>query len=170
MFYRDYRTTCHELGGAMPTLELKITVPDGTTVNITGLEGVAVATPGAGQTEEDAVERYWRHYLSDNTRKLLAAAARLEDFEGPGFTLEDVAKNLNVDYESARSYKQTLGRPARRWQDDNGTREPIRLQWSDYHPAGDGMRTVYYLPEGMGETILRLAAEFMVQPVGNTAG
>lgn len=149
----------------MPTLEFKITVPEGTTINVTGLEGVLTVAPDG--SPDDAVERYWRDYLSDNTRKLLAAAARLEDFRGdPGFTLEDIAKNLSINYESARSYKQTLGRPDRRWQEDTGTPAPIQLHWSDYQEAGEGMRTIYYLPEGMAETILELAANYMVQPIG----
>jgi hypothetical protein len=148
----------------MPTLEFKITVPEGTTINITGLEGALTVAPNAIQ--EDAVERYWRVYLRDNTRKLLAAAARLEGLKGPGFTLEDIAGNLSINYESARSYKQTLGRPARKWEEDTGTPAPIQLRWSDYQEAGEGMRTVYYLPEGMAAIISALAATFMVQPIG----
>jgi hypothetical protein len=151
----------------MPTLEFKITVPEGTTVNIVGLEGTA--TMETSTTPEDTAERYWRVYLRDNTRKLLAAAARLEEFRGPGFTLEDIAKNLSIDYESARSYKQTLGRPERKWLEDTGTPPPIRLGWSDYQEADGGMRTVYYLPEGMAETISTLAASFMVAPMGQVS-
>jgi hypothetical protein len=114
----------------MPTLEFKITVPEGTTVNIVGLEGAVTTT-----TPEDAAERYWRDYLSDNTRKLLAAAVRLQEIRRPGFTLEDIADNLSITYESVRSYKQTLGRPSRRWKEDTGTPEPIQLRWNDYHVA-----------------------------------
>ncbi|MGD0454734.1 MAG: hypothetical protein ABSB69_14160 [Solirubrobacteraceae bacterium] len=146
----------------MPTLEFKITVPEGTTVNIVGLEDAATTTT----TPEDAAERYWRDYLSDNTRKLLAAAARLQEIRRPGFTLEDIADNLSITYESVRSYKQTLGRPARRWKEDTGTPEPIQLRWNDYHVAGGGMRTVYFLPEDMAETVSTLAASFMVAPIG----
>jgi hypothetical protein len=152
------------MGGAMPTLELKITVPEGTTVNIVGLEGAT--TLETSTTPEDAAERYWRDYLSDNTRKLLASAARLQEVRGPNFTLEDIAANLSITYESVRSYKQTLGRPARKWKEDTGTPEPIQLHWKDYHVAGGGMRTAYYLPEGMAETISALAASFMVAPIG----
>lgn len=145
----------------MPTLELKITVPEGTTVNIVGLEKSAT-TPEVAATLENAAERYWRDYLSDNTRKLLASAARLQESSGPGFTLEDIAANLSITYESVRSYKQTLGRPARRWKEDTGTPEPIQLWWNDYHTAGAGRRTVYFLPEGVVETVSSLAESFMI--------
>ncbi|HEV3047549.1 MAG TPA: hypothetical protein VGY13_09330 [Solirubrobacteraceae bacterium] len=154
-------------GGAMPTLELKITVPEGTTINIVGLEDAT--TLEMSTTPGDAAERYWRVYLRDNTRKLLASAARLQEDRRDGFTLEDVAANLSMTYESVRSYKQTLGRPERRWQEDTGTRPPIQLHWNDYHLAGGGMRTVYFLPEGMAETISTLAASFMVAPAGRVA-
>jgi hypothetical protein len=141
---------------------ITITVPEGTTININGVDvssGSAASAP-----TEDALERYWKHYLSNNTRKLLNAAAMWEDFKKTGFTLQDLAGSLNIDYESVRSFKQTLGRPAKKWQSDTGTPEPIRLDWSDYHATGDGMRTVYYLPDGMASAILELSAQFMVQP------
>jgi len=152
---------------AMPTLEFKITVPEGTTVKILGLEGAA--TLETNSTPEDAAERYWRVYLRDNTRKLLASAARLQESTGPNFTLEDIAANLSITYESVRSYKQTLGRPERKWQEDTDTPPPIQLHWNDYHVAGGGMRTVYHLSEGMAETISTLAASFMVAPIGQVS-
>jgi hypothetical protein len=149
----------------IPTLELKITVPDGTTINITGLEDAI--TLADTTTDEDPSERYWRHYLSDNTRKLLAAAARLQRSTGL-YTLEDIADDLGISYESVRSHKQTLGRPARKWKEDTGTVEPIKLQYQNYQDAGagQGMRTVYCLPDGMADTISALAANFMIQPLG----
>lgn len=139
----------------MPTLEFKITVPEGTTVTIAGLEGAAATTPV--MTQEVAVERYWRDYLSDNTRKLFRQAAAIETFRGPGYTLEDIAQHLSLDYESVRSFAQTQGRTARRWRDKTGTPEPIRLEAENYDEAGSGMRTSYHLPQGVAETIDILA-------------
>jgi hypothetical protein len=147
----------------VPTIT--ITVPEGTTININGVAISSDSTESAAS--EGPLARYWKHYLSNNTRKLLNAAAMWEDFKKSGFTLQDLAGSLNIDYESVRSFKQTLGRPAKKWQADTGTPEPIRLDWSDYHATGDGMRTVYYLPEGMAKAILELSAQFMVQPAGS---
>jgi hypothetical protein len=139
----------------VPTLEFKITVPEGTTVTISGLEGAV--TTAASMTQEDAVERYWRDYLSDNTRKLFRQAAALEMFRGTGYTLEDIAQHLSLDYESVRSFAQTQGRTARRWREETGIREPIRLEAENYGEAASGMRTSYHLPQGVAETIEVLA-------------
>jgi hypothetical protein len=136
---------------SVPTLEFKITVPEGTTVTIAGLEGAVATSPVMTQVE--AVERYWRDYLSDNTRKLFRQAAAIETFRGPGYTLEDIAQHLSLDYESVRSFAQTQGRTARRWRDETGTPEPIRLEAENYGEAGSGMRTSYHLPQGVAETI-----------------
>jgi hypothetical protein len=141
----------------VPTLELKITVPEGTTVTIAGLEGAAATSPV--MTEEEAVERYWRDYLSDNTRKLFRQAAAIETFSGPGYTLEDIAQHLSLDYQSVRSFAQTQGRTARRWRDETGTPEPIRLEAENYGEAASGMRTSYHLPQGVAETIDILARD-----------
>ncbi len=135
----------------MTTLEFKITVPEGTTVTIAALEGAVAASPV--MTQEEAVERYWRDYLSDNTRKLFRQAAAIETFSGPGYTLEDIAQHLNLDYESVRSFAQTQGRTARRWRDETDTPEPIRLEAEHYGEAASGMRTSYHLPIGVAETI-----------------
>lgn len=139
----------------MPTLEFKITVPEGTTVTIAGLEGAVATSPV--MTQEEAVERYWRDYLSDNTRKLFRQAAAIETFSGPGYTLEDIAQHLSLDYQSVRSFAQTQGRTARRWRDATGTPEPIRLEAENYGEAASGMRTSYHLPQGVAETIDILA-------------
>jgi hypothetical protein len=139
----------------VPTLEFKITVPEGTTVTITGLEGAMA--PSSAMTQEEAVERYWRDYLSDNTRKLFRQAAAIETFSGAGYTLEDIAQHLSLDYESVRSFAQTQGRTARRWRDETGTPEPIRLEAENYGEAASGMRTSYHLPQGVAETIDILA-------------
>jgi|GEM_PF-3089815 len=137
----------------MPTLELTLNVPEGTKIVINGLEGAAVAPDGA--TAEEDIERYWREYLSDNGRKIYGAAARIETFSGPGYTLEDIAQNLSIDYPSVRSMHRTSGRTARKWREDTGTEAPIRLldgpyEWSDAH---GGMRTSYRLPPGVADAI-----------------
>ena len=104
---------------------------------------------------EDATEKYWRDYLSDNARKVYGAAARIETVRGPGYTLEDIAQTLSLTYESVRSMHRTSGRTAKKWRDDTGTEEPIRLiegeyEWSESH---GGMRTAYRLPHGVAEAI-----------------
>lgn len=135
----------------MPTISIELKVPDGTTVSIAGLDEVA---PIAAAGQQDPIERYWREYLSDNGRKVYSAAARLEDLQG-SFTLEDIARVLSVDYESARSMHRTTGRSARRWRDDTGTEKPIGLEWTDYEwdPEHGGNRTTYRLPPGVADVI-----------------
>lgn len=137
----------------MPTLELKLTVPDGTKITITGAEGATIVRDEG--THEDNIEHYWRDYLSDNGRKIYGAAARIEVFRGPGYTLEDIAQNLNIDYESVRSLHRTSGRTAKKWREDTGVEAPIRLvdgpyEWSETH---GGMRTAYHLPPGVADAI-----------------
>jgi hypothetical protein len=140
----------------MPILEFKITVPEGTSVTISGLEGVLGATSEASQEAE--IERYWRDYLSDNARRLFRAAANIESFRGPGYTLEDIAAVLSINYESVRSFQQTSGRIARKWRDDIGTPAPIRLEWENYEEVRGrgGMRTSYHLPTGVADAIREL--------------
>jgi hypothetical protein len=137
----------------MPTLEFKLTVPDGTKITILGAEGATIVP--ADVAHEDNIERYWRDYLSDNGRKIYGAAARIETFRGPGYTLEDIAQNLGIDYESVRSLHRTSGRTAKKWREDTGIVAPIRLvdgpyEWSESH---GGMRTVYRLPPGVADAI-----------------
>jgi hypothetical protein len=138
----------------MPTIEiaLKVTVPDGADVTISGPEGVLLPADVARQ---DDVERYWSEYLSDNGRKIYGAAARIENFKDGEFTLEDIAQNLSIDYESVRSMHRTSGRTARKWREDHGSPAPIRLidgpyEWSEEH---GGMRTAYHLPPGVADVI-----------------
>jgi len=137
----------------MPTLEIKLTLPEGTKVTITGIDGAILAD---GQAETgDPVERYWNDYLSDNARKIYGAAARIENFRGPGYTLEDIAQNLSLDYQSIRSIHRTSGRTAKIWREGNGTDEPIRLVNCDYDwdAAHKGMRSTYQLPPGVADAI-----------------
>jgi hypothetical protein len=93
----------------MPTLEIKLTVLDGTTVQIVGFDGNVPAA--ASPAQEDNVARYWSDFLSDNARKIYWAAARIESVKGPGYTLEDIARNLSLDYQSVRSIHRTSGGP-----------------------------------------------------------
>lgn len=138
----------------MQTIEiaLKLTVPDGTEVTVSGLEGSPMPADVARQ---DDVERYWSEYLSENARKIYGAAARIENFKGAEFTLEDIAENLSIDYESVRSMHRTSGRTARKWREDHDSPAPIRLidgpyEWSEEH---GGMRTAYHLPPGVADMI-----------------
>lgn len=113
----------------------------------------------AVSTDDPPLDVYWRDYLSDNGRRLYRAAANIELYRGPGFTFDDIAEALSVTYESARSFHRTSGRSAKRWRDDTGTEEPIRLDWDEYRSDDErgGMRTVYHLPPGVAESVQRLA-------------
>jgi hypothetical protein len=137
----------------MPTLEIKLTVPEGTTVQIVSFDGNVLAA--APPDQHDSVARYWSDFLSDNARKIYGAAARIESVKGPGYTLEDIAHNLSLDYQSVRSIHRTSGRTAKLWREATGTDEPIRLIDCDYEwrAEHDGMRTTYQLPPGIAEAI-----------------
>jgi hypothetical protein len=140
----------------MPTLQIALTVPEGTRIEITGFDGTG--GPAASRRSTEAVLRYWRK-LSYNGRKLYGQAARLEQQQG-SFTLEDIAAHLSIDYESAQSYHRTSGRTAKAWVRDTGEAEPpIRLIWIDYPDteSGTGRRTVYTLPPGVADLIVDLS-------------
>lgn len=141
----------------MPTLEITIKLPEGTSVAIAGLEGARIDAP-ASNDRDDHIERYWRDYLSENGRRVYDAAARIEDVHGPGFTMEDIAEVESISYESVRSMHRTSGRSARKWREDTGLQEPVRLEpvayeWDEGH---SGMRTSYRLPPGVAEAIRSL--------------
>ena len=110
----------------MATLELKLTVPDGTKVTIFGAEGATIVPDDAAR--EDNIERYWRDYLSDNARKVFGAAARIETFRGPGYTLEDIAQNLSITYESVghAPHERPNGKEVARRYGYRGTHSPCR--------------------------------------------
>ncbi len=136
-----------------PVLEIKLNLPEGTTVEITGLG--ELGSPKTDSAEE-GIRRYFNEYLSNNGRKVYGAAARIEDFQGrPGFTFEDLAANLNVSYESVKSWHRTSGRSAKRWRKETGTQEPIRFGWIAYDDVapGGGERTMYRMPEQVAEVI-----------------
>jgi hypothetical protein len=144
----------------MPTIEIRLSVPEGTDISIVTQEADVQTA-----SSED-VERYWLEYLSGNARKIYWAAARIEMERGPGpgFTLEDIASNISqttesVEYETVRSFHRTSGRTAKRWRDENGTDEPIRLIETNYGWDEDkgGMRTAYRLPPGVAAKINAVA-------------
>lgn len=140
----------------MPTLEIKLTVPEGTIINILGADGSAMAPDDVtGQPDTAAVLKYWREYLSDNGRRIYEAAARIENFRGPGYTLEDIAQNLSITYDSAKSMHRTSGRTAKKWYEDTSTEAPITLLDTNYgwNKMQNGMRTTYALPSGIADLI-----------------
>ncbi len=143
----------------MQTIEIRITVPDGVTINIVPVEGDSNSAPAAPYG--DPVGRYWRDYLSASSRKLFAAAARLEDHGGSGYSFDDLAANLSLSHQSVQSWHRNSGRTAKRWRAETGTPEPIRLEALDYRwdESADGMRTWYRLPGGVGAEVLELLAE-----------
>ncbi len=120
-----------------------------------GATAGAESCPAAATSPEADIERYWRDYLSDNARRLFRAAANTESFRGPGYTLEEIAASLSINYESVRSFQQTSGRIARKWREDTGTAAPIRLEWERYAEdrGHGGMRTSYHLPLGVADAI-----------------
>jgi hypothetical protein len=142
----------------LPEVVIRISVPEGTTVTIAGVEGARLAAEHSQAADVDRVERYFRDFLSDNGRRVFGAAARIEDHAGPGFTLEDIASNLSVTYETVRSWHRTAGRSAKRWRKETGTPEPVRLESMDYDwdPNRQGFRTAYRLPDGVADEIVSL--------------
>lgn len=136
----------------MSTITIRIECPEGARVHINE-GGTAEATSAEGS---EAVTRYWG-YLSENGKSVYRAAAKLEREGSVPFTLEAVADELGVEYKSAQSMHRTAGRSARKWRDDTGTDEPIRLDWVEYEPADHGgMRTSYRLPTDVAEAIEQL--------------
>jgi hypothetical protein len=138
----------------MPTITIEITVPTGAEIVVREEPDTAAEAASDRRSVED-IERYFRQYLSDNGRKLYAAAARIEEHRGVGYTLSDIAQNLSIDYPSAQSYHRTSGRSARRWKDDTGTQAPIELVdiAYDWVEGEQGMRTRYKLPPGVAAVI-----------------
>jgi len=144
----------------MPEITITISIPEGTTINVGGLEAVLADTAKSSTDEPpDHTGRYWKQYLSTNGRKVFGQAARTERFSGPGYTLEDLADALSIDYPTIKSYHRSTGRAAKRWRRDTGLREPIRLEPVDYAPKDaedDAWRTQYKLPDLIAEEIAEL--------------
>lgn len=133
-------------------ITITLNVPDGTS-----LEVAECHEPAAVLSQADAVKKYWQEYLSSNGRKVYRAAANIETLpaKGPGYTFEDIAATLSITYESAKSMHRTSGRSARKWRDDTGTEEPIRLERIDYVEVDENHseRTMYQLPPGIADEI-----------------
>lgn len=142
----------------MPTMTIALDVPEGTEIKITGVEGgTIVAGPGGGR---DPVEEYWNDYLTESGRKVYETAAKIEEVHGPGYSFEDMAHTISVDYESIKSYHRNSGRTAVRWRREKGEAEPpIRLVHTDYGPqvGASGDRSRYELPPGVADKIIALA-------------
>jgi hypothetical protein len=140
----------------MPTITISVSVPEGTTVSISGLQGAELR---GAEPVRDLVEEYWTDYLSPSGRKLYGAAALIETVHGGGYTFEDIAASLSVDYESAKSYHRNSGRTAGRWERDKGTPPPIRLEFDGNYGPQDGVagsRSRYSLPQDVAEKVRAL--------------
>jgi hypothetical protein len=142
----------------VPTITITIDIPDGSSVQFGGSS--PAASTGSSPTPNEIVDRYWNDYLSDNGRRLYAAAARAElAAEDDAFTLENVAEQMGVEYATAQSIHRTAGRGARVWREETGLEPVIRLDNEDYRydAAHEGMRSTYRLPEGIADQIVHLA-------------
>ncbi len=141
----------------MPKLIITLDLPEGTTVSLNSEAGIEVSP----ESSRDHVEEYWTDYLSPSGRKLYRAAAGIEDTRGPGFSLEDIARHLSVDYESIKSYHRNSGRTAARWEREKGTPAPVQLIFDgNYGPqeGAEGWRSRYTLPKGVGDKVLAQSA------------
>jgi len=137
----------------MPKITITIDIPDGAVVEV-----AQVSSPtGFLAVDPSATKKYWQEYLSANGRKIYRAAANIETSpkHGPGYTFEDIAEALSITYESAKSMHRTSGRSARKWREDTGTPEPIRLEEIDYVEVDENhtQRTTYRLPLGIADEI-----------------
>ncbi len=139
----------------MPTtLNIKITVPDGVSIEVEEHSSIDSEPSFA-----ERVEQYWDR-LSDNGKRVFAAAARIENHTGEAFTFDDIAENESITYESAKSMHRTAGRTARKWREDTGAEPPIDLVDMDEYGWKDergGQRTVYRLPDGVADLVMELA-------------
>jgi hypothetical protein len=147
----------------MSDTNITVIVPKGVTVTVleaqeVGGELAAASVPEAPRGE---IERYWRDFLTDNAKKIFSAAALIERHEGPGFTLDKIAANRSIDYESAKAWHRNSGRTAKRWREETGRPEPLRLEdigEYGWKPEYGGDRTAYRLPPGTAEIIVELQA------------
>ncbi len=104
----------------MATITIEINVPDASVVTIDSQEAQREAPAST------AVRDYW-DYLSDNGRRVYTAAAKAAADWPDGFTMADIARELDVEVPSARSMLSSTGRAARRWRREHGTEAPIAL-------------------------------------------
>lgn len=137
----------------MPKLIITLDLPEGTTVTMSGDAGAGLVP----DSSREPAEEYWTDYLSPSGRRLYRAAAEIESMSGPGFSLEDVARHLDLDYESVKSYHRNSGRTAARWKREKGTPAPIQLVFDgNYGPqeGAEGWRSRYRLPDRVAGEIL----------------
>lgn len=137
----------------MPKLTITLDLPEGTTISLNHEAGLSLSSDSA----RDPVEEYWATFLSASGRALYRAAAEVEGASGPGFSLEDIAKHLDIGYESVKSFHRNSGRTAARWEREKGSQAPIQLAFDgNYGPqAGSaGWRSRYRLQEGVATKIL----------------
>jgi hypothetical protein len=130
-----------------PIINISIEVPEGVSIAINGVDVSASIEPA-----RNPVEEYWADFLSDNGRKLYAAAARTERRQESGYSFEDLAKDLGVSYETAKSYHRNSGRTATRWKREKGSLAPIRLAPNgSYQRRQDRWLMLYTLPPKVAE-------------------
>jgi hypothetical protein len=142
----------------VPTITITIDLPEGARVHVEDEDEDGDGATEAYVPSPEEVRRYWDHFLSDNGRSLYRAAAEIEQSRGSGFTLNDVANQMGIEYASAQSIHRTTGRASRRWTEQSGHEGPIRLDWNDYswNETEQGMRTTYSLPDGVADQILAI--------------
>ncbi len=141
----------------MPKLTITLDLPEGTTVSLSSDTGLDLS-PEPGR---DPVEEYWTDYLSPSGRKLYRAAAAIESTGSSSFSLEDIARWMSLDYESAKSYHRNSGRTATRWEREKGKPAPIQLVYDGHYGPQTGVsgsRSRYKLTAGAAEKVLALPA------------
>ncbi|MGH3430161.1 MAG: hypothetical protein ACRDQZ_21765 [Mycobacteriales bacterium] len=144
-------------GSNMSIMTISLDLPEGTRVSIKGVEGATI-TPGQDTDILDLIQKYWDDYLSNNGRRIFETAARIEHDHGPGYSLEDIAQTLGLDYESVKSMHRSTGRTKKRWEREQSTEAPIQLEWEtyDWEDSSQGQRTRYHLPDDVAGAILAL--------------
>lgn len=141
----------------MPKLIITLDLPEGTTVSLAGDAGIDVSA----DVGLDPVEEYWSNYLSPSARRLYRAAAEIEKSDGSGFSLEDIARRLELEYDSVKSHHRNSGRTATKWEREKGNPAPVRLVFDgNYGPqeGADGWRSRYKLPGGVADKVLAQSA------------
>lgn len=142
--------------------QITVIVPKGISVVVVEEDGTPAAPPSttpSSPVRTEEVERYWREFLSESGKKIFATAALIERQSGPGFTLDAIAANRSIDYESAKAWHRNAGRTAKRWREETGTEEPIRLlETGEYgwRPEYSGDRTTYRLTPGIAQIVIDL--------------
>ena len=134
---------------------LGVTVRETSVEQASEVERAEAQQERPGEPTDEEIVEYWVDFLSDNARAVYAAAAEIELRDGPGYSFDDIAAQLGLDYASVRSYHRNSGRTAERWRRETGREPPIELKWSAYRAAGpEGqMRTFYRLPPGIADAI-----------------